>query len=95
MKEVIAVEAKISNYATVKQQAANRLFIADLVYISFPIEYASTVMNKHKEELIKNGIGVLGVNGRAIEMLKPSRSIYVSRERKNRLIGMVIGSGGK
>lgn len=93
--EVIAVEAKVSNYSTVRKQAINRLFIADLVYVSFPIGYAATVLKKHQEDLVKDGIGVIGINGKAIELLKPSKSIFVSKERKNKLMSMMIGEGGK
>jgi hypothetical protein len=95
LKEVVAVEAKISNYSVVKKQAENRLFIADLVYVSFPIKYAFTVLDKHKEELVQDGIGVIGINGRAVELLNATRSMYVSEERKNRLMSMVIGEKGK
>ena len=90
LKDVVAVEAKLSDYKRVMRQAMVGLFISDFVYISLPFGYASTVLDKHEDELKELGIGILGVNGKALEMLSPSRSAYVDFNRKQKLIDMVI-----
>lgn len=90
LKDVVAVEAKLSDYKRVMRQAMVGLFISDFVYISLPFGYANTVLTKHEDELKELGIGVLGVNGKALEMLSPSRSAYVDPSRKQKLIDTVI-----
>lgn len=90
LKEVVVVEAKLSSYSRVLKQAMSGLFISDLVYISVPYSYAQTILRKHETELRKLGIGILGVNGKAIELLPPSYSEYVDDDRKKKLIQMVV-----
>ncbi len=90
-KDVLVVEAKLKDYRRALDQASNRLFVADLVYVAFPAPYAGGVMGNHLDELGEVGIGLLGVDGRVRELLPAARSAVVSPERKTELVDAVLG----
>lgn len=90
--EVITIEAKLFNYASVLVQATRNLAISDFVYISFPQDYAIYVMEKYGRHLSDMGIGIIGVNGKSKELVPAIQSTHVDFERKKMLIDMVLGS---
>jgi hypothetical protein len=63
------------------------------VYVSFPLEYARDVAEDHQRELHDLGIGLLGVDGRAYELLAPSQSKHVNPDRRKELISMAYNAG--
>jgi hypothetical protein len=67
--------------------------VADLVYVSFPLEYARGVVGDYQGELHDLGIGLLGVDGRAYELLAPSQSKHVNPDRRTELINMAYNPG--
>ncbi len=87
--QVVVVEAKLGHYRRTFEQAADRHFVADFVYISFPLVYARTVLRDHARELHSTGIGLIGVDGKARELLAPRHSEYVDDDRRDQLIAMV------
>jgi len=78
-KEVIAIEAKISNWYRAIQQATSYTLCADKVYLAIWHEYAHRV---DENLLEKYGIGLMSVNG-TVEILHKSKK---SRDFNNKLI---------
>lgn len=91
-REVVTVEAKVSNYSSVLVQATRNLSISDYVYVSFPQTYGVYILEKYGRYLYGMGIGIIGVNGRSKELLPARQSTYVDLERKNMLMQMALGS---
>ena len=72
-------------------QTADRFFVADYVYIAFPIHYALTVLSRHSEELRRTRIGLLALDGSVHELIPPAFSLYVNTQRRDTLVSMVLG----
>jgi len=87
--QAVVVEAKLGHYRRTVDQASHRQFVADFVYVSFPLAYAKGVARSHIHELEDLGIGLLGVDGRAYELLLPHQSKHVNPDRRVELINMV------
>jgi hypothetical protein len=91
--EVAVVEAKVDGFRRAMEQALNRLFVADLVYLSFPDPYARRALREYTSEVTTAGIGLLGVDGRVRELVPARPSPLVNPERRAELIGMVKQPG--
>jgi len=87
--QAVVVEAKLDHYRRTFDQASHRQFVADFVYVSFPLTYAHGVAGARIHELEDLGIGLLGVDGRAYELLLPRQSKHVNPDRRLELINMV------
>jgi hypothetical protein len=91
LRRIVAVEAKMDHFQRTVTQALLRRFVADLVYVSFPIAYANRVVDQRRRILRSHGLGLLGVSGRSVrELLPPRQSTSVSALRKDQLIGMAL-----
>jgi hypothetical protein len=86
----VVVEAKLDHYSRALEQASVRLFVADLVYVAFPLEYANRVHERHLGELRELGVGLLGVDGNSREFVSPRLSAHVDQARRAELIEMAL-----
>lgn len=90
-RRTVAVEAKMDHFQRTLTQALLRRFVADLVYVSFPIAYANRAVDRHSRILRLHGLGLLGVSERRVrELLPPRQSRSVSAPRKDQLIAMAL-----
>jgi len=78
-KEVIAIEAKISNWYRAIQQATSYTLCANKVYLAMWHEFAHRV---NRDFLDRYGIGLMSVNG-TVDVLHKARK---SRDANNELI---------
>jgi hypothetical protein len=86
LNEAAVIEAKLDHFHRAYSQAALRLFVADYVYVSFPMAYARRVMESQMERFRDDGIGLLGLNGTSVrQLVAPRRSDCVSSVRRSRL----------
>ncbi len=59
---ITGYEAKLKNFNKAFYQAKNNRFYVDYSYVVFPIEVANRIFEKHKNLLVANGIGLIGVS---------------------------------
>ena len=76
-KQVVAIEAKISNWYRALQQATSYSMCADRVYLALWHEFIHRV---DIEILDKYGIGLLSVNGSVEEVKKAKKSKFINKE---------------
>jgi len=88
-ESVTSVEAKIGHFNRAFEQASQRLFISDFVYVSFQEEYAHSVMSSRLQNLHSSGIGLISVNETATELVPPSPSAFVDPLRRKRFVEML------
>jgi hypothetical protein len=92
-KEAAVIEAKLDHFHRAYDQAALRLFVADYVYVSFPLSYATAVMHAHSRQFRADGIGLLGLNRAGVrQLIAPRLSQCVSAVRRGTLIDVMRGS---
>jgi len=94
--EVIAVELKLRDRKKAIVQALNYQIGADYVYLAFPLQHSLTVLRKAEHQLKKQGIGLLVVNEKTVEVTELIPAQYskkkfislttqeIDRKRKNR-----------
>jgi len=75
-KEVVAIEAKISNWYRALQQATSYTMCANKVYLAIWHEFAHRV---NTDVLDRYNIGLLSVNGFVEEIHKPKKSTEVDK----------------
>jgi hypothetical protein len=78
--EMLAIEAKVSNWKVAFRQAFSRLFYIDRSYIALPFQYATSV---NYTTLKKNGVGLILVDGSAkviIDAKKTDKTLQWRRE---------------
>ncbi len=85
--EILAIEAKISNWKIGFRQAFSRLFYVDRSYIAICREYAKKV---DCEILQKNGIGLISVDGSAKVIVNAERSDRTIEWRKEMLLNDIM-----
>ncbi len=81
--EILAIEAKISNWKIGFRQAFSRLFYVDRCYIAIRREYVNKV---DCEILQKHGIGLISVDGSAEVIINAERSDRTMEWRKEMLL---------
>jgi len=92
-KETLAIEAKISNWNKVIEQAKLTLLGVDRAYIAMPASKMSP-LDRYREFLTYYGIGVISVDyldkkTKIEEILPASKSIYNSRPRQGELVKVI------
>lgn len=85
--EILAIEAKISNWKIGFRQAFSRLFYVDRSYIAICREYAKKV---DCEILQKHGIGLISVDGSAKVIVNAERSDRTIEWRKEMLLNDIM-----
>ncbi|TFH00131.1 MAG: hypothetical protein E4H14_19990 [Candidatus Thorarchaeota archaeon] len=83
---MVSVEAKLGHFNRAFEQAAQRLFVSDYVYLSFQEEYAHRALSLRRHDLCASGIGLISVNETATELLSPHLSVYVNPVRRQRCV---------
>ena len=86
--EVVAIEAKISNWYRALQQATSYTMCADKVYLALWDKY---VHRANKEFLDRYGIGLLSVNG-TVDIYHPARKSSANRELVNGIRNSVLNN---
>jgi len=81
--EILAIEAKISNWKIGFRQAFSRLFYVDRSYIAICCEYVNKV---DCEILKKHGIGLITVDGSAKVIINAERSDKTMKRRKEMIL---------
>jgi hypothetical protein len=85
--EVIAVEAKVSNWARAIQQATSYTLCANRVYLALWHEYAHRV---DTQILDRYGIGLMSVNGNVEVVHEARKSNYANKEMINKVKNFVF-----
>ena len=85
--EVVAIEAKISNWYRALQQATSYTMCANKVYIALWHEYAHRV---NHEILDRYGIGLLSVNGIVEEVHRAKNSREVNKDLFHEIRNFVL-----
>lgn len=89
--EILAIEAKISNWKVGFRQAFSRLFYVDRSYIAICREY----INKVDCEIFKkHGIGLISVDGSAEVILDAERSDRTMKRRKEKILKDIMKRSG-
>ncbi len=75
ISEIVSVEAKVSNWKRAANQAIRNKLFSHYSYVAFPIKVASRVKT---ESIFKdNGLGVLGIEGETMLLIKKARKSSV------------------
>ncbi len=88
-EEVTVVEVKVKDFRRALDQAKSRQFVADFVYVGFPLPYAKRVFRDRALDLEPDGVGLLGLRNRVHELVVPRPSKIVDPQRRKRLLKMV------
>ena len=71
--EVVAVELKLSDFATVLMQAKRNKHLCDWSYIAFPVERIEKMRDATKQAIRDAGVGLLSVGDEVVEVITPQK----------------------
>jgi hypothetical protein len=71
--EVVAVELKLSDFATVLMQAKRNRNLCDWSYIAFPAGRIEKMRETTKQAMRDAGVGLLSVGEQVVEVITPQR----------------------
>lgn len=88
-KEIIAVELKLTDWRRAYKQAKVYPIAADYVYVGMPEKYIHRALDNSNyfEEL---GIGLLAINGKAVEVVQAQKSSILLENVKSELIENLV-----
>lgn len=84
-KETVAIELKLTNWRKAYKQAKVYPIAADYVYVGMPEQYVHRALD-HCDYFEELGIGLLSINGKAVEVVEAQRSKILVNEVKRGLI---------
>ena len=83
------VHLKIHDWKKAVHQAKLNMRVSDYSYIALPENYLGRANRKMYHEILRNGIGLIGVNRNAYVVMKPVKSDKIQRSlRKKFLVKM-------
>ena len=68
----IVIELKLNKFLQALSQAEGYRPYCHFSYIAFPVDMAKRIMGKHRNELVKAGIGLLAVTPEGVEVFVPA-----------------------
>jgi hypothetical protein len=86
--DVVAIELKLQNWRDAIEQARLNLRVSNYSYVALqdPLgRFDSTLY----VEAIRNGIGLLSVDGVASEVLRPRRSVVIQRNLRRNFLSSI------
>jgi hypothetical protein len=89
LNQLVSVEVKLRNFSQILDQAYDRLFFSDYVYMAFPMRYARHVARAYKSILERYGFGLMAVDGN-IEILAPPQKSTILNESYKRYVMKLI-----
>jgi hypothetical protein len=89
LNQLVSVEVKLRNFSQILDQAYDRLFFSDYVYMAFPTHYARHVARAYKSILERYGFGLMAVGGN-IEILAPPQKSAILNESYKRYVMKLI-----
>jgi hypothetical protein len=89
LNQLVSVEVKLRNFSQLLDQAYDRLFFSDYVYMAFPMRYARHVARAYKSILERYGFGLMAVDGNIEILVAPQRSTVLNENYKGYVMNSI------
>jgi hypothetical protein len=89
LNQLVSVEVKLRNFSQLLDQAYDRLFFSDYVYMAFPMRYARHVARAYKSILERYGFGLMAVGGNIEILVSPQKSAILIEDYKRYVMNLI------
>jgi hypothetical protein len=89
LNQLVSVEVKLRNFSQILDQAYDRLFFSDYVYMAFPMRYARHVARAYKSILERYGFGLMAVDGNIEILVPPQKSTILIEDYKRYVMNLI------
>jgi hypothetical protein len=89
LNQLVSVEVKLRNFSQILDQAYDRLFFSDYVYVAFPTHYATHVAKAYKSILERYGFGLMAVSGNIEILVPPQKSTILNENYKRYVMNLI------